>query len=517
MPAASASVSLFLTFTAGYFLSYFLRSANAVLAPDLQRDVGLGPADLGLMTSLFFAAYAAAQVPVGVALDRWGPRGVAVSLMSLGVAGALLFAVGTSLPTLALGRVLLGIGTGSVLLAGLKAFALWWPAHRFATVSGVYFAAGSLGALLASSPLAWANAAFGWRSTFVAAAAVVAAVTVLVWLRTPPAARRAPASGPGTDRDPRPDEAAGTGTDREALRSGGGASAGAVRARPAAGAAPAAAPLPRGTLWALASVMLIGAAHTGPVLAFQTLWGGPYLYGGYGVDAATAGRFLLTLSLGVSIGYATSGAMADRFGLRLVTFLAGVAFALVQLALAAVEPGVTDLAWVWPLYALLGFTGGYCVLALSNARALLGVTRSGRATGIVNGASIGGVFAMQWGFGLIVEAVGGPDGFRLALLGTGSLTLVAAVLHAWARSRADRAPMPAAAVPTGGRVGEAGTDQAPPRLREAGDGRVDVVEEADDRGEAGEIEHLVHGRLHGAQPHVAPRRAGLLDGREEGA
>ena len=426
MTAARASVPLFLTFTAGYFLSYFLRSANAVLAPDLQRDVGLGPADLGLMTSLFFAAYAAAQVPVGVALDRWGPRGVAVSLMSLGVAGALLFAIGTSLPTLALGRMLLGVGTGSVLLAGLKAFALWWPAHRFATISGVYFSAGSLGALLATSPLAWANAAFGWRTTFVAAAAAVAAVTVLVWLRTPPAARR----------PSRPDAGAGV--------------------TPGTGAT---APQPRGTSWALASIMLIGAAHTGPVLAFQTLWGGPYLYGGYGVDAATAGRFLLALSLGVSAGYGSSGAMADRFGLRRVTLMSGVAFALVQLALAAAVPGVTSLAWVLPLYALLGFTGGYCVLALSNARALLGVTRSGRATGIVNGASIGGVFAMQWGIGLVVEAVGGPDGFRLALLGTGALTLAAAVLHAWARSRVDRARVPDAAARAGGRIGEAGADR----------------------------------------------------------
>jgi nitrate/nitrite transporter NarK len=195
------------------------------------------------------------------------------------------------------------------------------------------------------------------------------------------------------------------------------------------------------------------------VLAFQTLWGGPYLYGGYGVDAATAGRFLLALSLGVSVGYGSSGAMADRFGLRRVTLLSGVAFALVQLALAAAVPGVTSLAWVLPLYALLGFTGGYCVLALSNARALLGVTRSGRATGIVNGASIGGVFAMQWGIGLVVEAVGGPDGFRLALLGTGALTLLAAVAHAWARGRVDRARVPVAPARAGGRIGEAGADR----------------------------------------------------------
>jgi MFS family permease len=417
MTAARASVPLFLTFTAGYFLSYFLRSANAVLAPDLQRDVGLGPADLGLMTSAFFAAYAAAQFPVGMALDRWGPRGVAVSLMSLGVAGALLFAVGTTLPALALGRVLLGVGTGSILLAGLKAFALWWPPHRFATISGVYFASGSLGALLASSPLAWANATFGWRPTFLAAAAVVAAVTMLVWWRTPPAARSVPPGRAAAPLRPSARRVAQRATPPDASR----------RAAPVDG-------------WALASIMLIGAAHTGPVLAFQTLWGGPYLYGGFGVDAGTAGRFLLALSLGVSIGYASSGALADRFGLRRVTLLSGVAFAAVQLTLAAVVPGVTPLAWVLPLYALLGFTGGFCVLALSNARALLGVSRSGRATGIVNAASIGGVFAMQWGIGLVVEAAGGPDGFRVALLGTGALTLSAALLHAWARARADRGP-----------------------------------------------------------------------------
>lgn len=397
-PATRASVPLFLTFTAGYFLSYFLRSANAVLAPDLQRDVGLGPADLGLMTALFFAAYAAAQLPVGLALDRWGPRGVAVSLMSLGVAGALLFAVGTTLPGLALGRVLLGVGTGSVLLAGLKAFALWWPPHRFATISGVYFASGSLGALLASSPLAWANATFGWRSTFVAAALVVAAVTALIWWRTPPAParRRRDAHAASTTPDT---------------------------------------PLTGSTFLALAAVMSLGAAHTGPVLAFQTLWGGPYLYDGFGVDAATAGRFLLTLSLGVSLGYASSGALADRLGLRRVTLATALAFAAVQFGLAAVVPGVTPLAWVLPLYALLGFTGGFCVLALSNARALLGVARSGRATGFVNGGSIGGVFALQWAIGLVVEAVGGPDGYRLALLGTGAITLAAALFHAWARAR----------------------------------------------------------------------------------
>jgi MFS family permease len=400
MSAAHASLPLFLTFTSGYFLSYFLRSANAVLAPDLRADVGLGPADLGFMTALFFGAYAAAQIPVGIALDRWGPRGVAVSLMSLGVAGALLFAAGTTLATLAIGRVLLGVGTGSVLLAGLKAFALWWPANRFATISGIYFASGSLGALLASAPLAWANEMVGWRVIFVVAAGVVALVTLIIYLRTPAVVR-------------------------EAL--------GASQA-----AAPPAAELDGRTILALAAIMFLGAAHTGPVLAFQTLWGGPYLFDGYASDAATTGRYLLLLSLGVSVGYASSGALADRFGLRRVTITAALLFTLTQLALAAVVPGVTPLPWLLPLYALLGVTGGYCVLVLANARALLGLARSGRATGLVNAGSIGGVFALQWAIGVIVETFGSPLGYRVALLGTGALTLLALLTFVVATRRRHR-------------------------------------------------------------------------------
>ncbi len=396
--AARAGLPLFLVFAAGYVLSYFLRSANAVIAPDLQADVGLGPADLGLMTSAFFAAYAAAQFPVGLALDRWGPGRVASSLMLVGVVGALLFAAGTGLLTLALGRALLGIGLGSVLLAGLKAFALWWPPHRYATVSGLYFAVGSLGALLAASPMAWANAAIGWRATFVVAAVVVAAVALAIarWTPAPPARQAvdvhvdAPASAPGTG------------------------------------------PL-------VASLMAFGFAFTGPAVGFQTLWSGPYLYDAFGVDTGVAGGLLLLLSLGISAGYAASGALADRFGLSRVTWLAALAFVAVQATLAALDPARTSLAVVGVVYVLYGVAGGHCVLALANARALLGAARSGRATGAINAASIAGVFVVQWGMGWAVEAAGGSaDGYRWALATTASLTLLALVVYLVALNRRAR-------------------------------------------------------------------------------
>ncbi len=413
VPSSTRSVRLvpiFLVFTSGYFLSYFLRSANAVLAPDLQRDVGLGAADLGFMTATFFGAYAAAQVPFGVALDRWGPRGVATALMSVGVLGSITFAVGESLVVLTIGRILLGVGTGSVLLAGLKAFALWFPPARLATVSGLYFSAGSLGALMASAPLAWANAAIGWRASFLVAAALVAGVTLLIWFAAPAVVpRRALASA------------------QDAVAAENGEAVAAVEDEQVV----------KGTGWALATVMLLGAAFTGPVLAFQTLWGGPYLFDGYGADAATAGRMLLVLSLGVTAGYATSGAMADRFGLQRVTWWFGWAFVAAQAVLAWSTPEAVPLSVLAPVYALLGFTGGYCVLVLASGRSLVPLRQSGRATGLVNASSIGGVFVIQWAIGIVLDATGGHQGYRLALAGTAALTGLALVLQRAARARVD--------------------------------------------------------------------------------
>jgi MFS family permease len=348
----------------------------------LQVELGLGPADLGFMTGTFFAAYAASQLPVGLALDRFGPRLVAGSLMALGALGCAVFAAAGGLAALTLGRVLLGVGLGSVLLAGLKAFSLWWPQDRFATVSGVFFATGSLGALAAATPLALLETAVGWRSAFWFFAVAVLGATLLVLTATPRGGGRLPDAVQSAVRG------AGAGTD-------------------------------------LARLMLFGACFTGPILAFQTLWAGPMLFDVFGYDAVRTGNLLLLLSLGVTAGYASSGALADRFGLARVSATALAVFALAQAGLAMLhEP---SLPWLLPLF---GFAGGHCILALPNARRRMGRALSGRATGTVNAASIAGAFALQWAIGALVATVAEPAaGYRAALLATSGLSVLALLAY----------------------------------------------------------------------------------------
>jgi MFS family permease len=382
-PAAGRGhVALFFVFAAGYFLAYFLRSANAVLAPSLQLEVGLSPADLGFMTGALFGAYAAAQFPVGLALDRWGPRWVAASLMLVGALGCVLFAVGTSFLSLTVARVLLGVGTGSVLLAGLKAFSLWFPPSRYATVSGIYFATGSLGAFVAATPLALVEGAIGWRAAFLVAAVLVTLSALLIAMRSPSLALRT-------------------------------------------GDASAPPPLEPGANGDVLRLMLMTFFFTGPTLAFQTLWAGPLLFDVHGFDAVSAGNLLLLMSIGVTAGYAASGALADRFGLFEVTSAGAIAFVIMQIVLATHYTPILPVAFL-----LFGFTGGHCTLILANGRRLLGAARSGRATGAVNAAGIGGVFIAQWAIGIVVGAVAEPSAaYRYALGATAALTLVAYLLY----------------------------------------------------------------------------------------
>ena len=378
-------------FTAAYFLSYFLRSANAVIAGDLARELSLSAAQLGLMTSLFFGTFALAQLPLGPGLDRWGPRLVAPAMMLVAVGGALVFAAAQSFAALALGRALIGFGMAALLPSGFKVVSQWYPPERGATMSGLLVGIGATGALVAATPLAWANARVGWRAVFVAAALVVAlsALAIVAWSRSSP---------PGVAL-PRVERGQGE---------RGGLGAVFTDAR----------------FWRIAP---LGFFHTGGLLATQSLWAGPYLFDVLGLDPLPAGNFLLLLGLGTTAGYATSGWLCDRFGVaRVVAACAGL-FALCQLALAARPP----LALVAPLYALFGYSGGFCIMLMAHARQVFPPGMTGQAVAAVNFFGIGGTFLLQWWMGLIIglfpAATAGryqPGAYTAAFLFTAAGTIM---------------------------------------------------------------------------------------------
>lgn len=385
------SLRVFALFALAHMLSYFFRTANAALAGDLAREMHLDAAQLGLMSSLYFLAFAAAQIPLGIGLDWIGPRWVTPGLMFFAAVGSLLFANAHSFATLALGRMLIGLGTAGILMGALKAFSRWFPAERYATISTLMVGFGSMGGLAASIPLARLNAAFGWRGIFLggAVALAVVAAAILIWVRnTPPGETwQSPHAADGSVAD--------------------------IFRRPA--------------FWRIA---LLCFCMNGVLLAMQGLWAGPYFNDVYGFDKIAAGNLLFVIALGATAGFGSCGWLADRFGLGRIVIV-GASLQMVGAILYALHPPA---AWLPTVNFLFGFGGGVSVVLMPQIRRLFPSGLVGRAVSAGNLFSFTGIFVTQWAMGALINlSAKDPAGhypplaYTVALLAVAACTLAALI------------------------------------------------------------------------------------------
>jgi predicted MFS family arabinose efflux permease len=354
----SRQTTIFLVFVSAYFFSQFARSANAVIASDLAAEFSLDAAQLGLMTSLFFGTFALAQIPLGVALDRWGARWVTAGLMLFAVAGSILFALAQSYWMLALGRGLLGLGMAGILMGGLKMFSQWYADDRFATMTGLLTGIGATGALVAATPLAWLNEVIGWRAVFLIAAVLIGvnALAIVLWTHNAPAV----SSGP----------------------------------RPNARSNQVTRILSDVRFWQIGLVM--GMAAVG---AFRGLWAGPYLYDLLRIGNIVVGNLLLLMGVGSIAGFLVAGWLCDRWGRGPVTLFLGLLAVGGMAALALPLP----LPAVALVYVVLGLSSGMGVPLVAHAKAIFPATMTGQVLSLLNFCGFAGTFLLQWGMGLVIS------------------------------------------------------------------------------------------------------------------
>jgi predicted MFS family arabinose efflux permease len=187
---------VFLPFALGHYLSCLLRNVNAVLAPNLVGSLALSSAQLGLLTSAFFFSFALVQLPVGIALDRFGPRMVQLVLMLVASSGALMFARGDSFAQLVVARAIIGFGLGGCFMSAVKAISSCIAPHKLPSVHGYLIAVGGLGAASATLPVRMALQLTDWRGLFTLLAALLACIALMIWLVTPRASANPNAKAP---------------------------------------------------------------------------------------------------------------------------------------------------------------------------------------------------------------------------------------------------------------------------------------------------------------------------------
>ena len=379
---AALLARVYLPFAAAYFLSYLYRTVNAVVGPLIADDLGLSAGDLGLLTSAYFIMFAAVQLPLGLALDRYGPRRTQACLLLAAAAGAVVFGLGGGMTQLVAGRVLIGLGVAAGLMGALKAISLWFRAEHWPVMNGALMAAGGLGSLVATAPAQAALGVMSWHGLFFVLSGATLVVAAMMWLVVPE----------------RPGSQAG-GSFGEQV-----SAVGRI--------------MRDGFFWRLVPIF---AAQQGTFIGVQTLWIGPWLRDVAGQDAATRSVTMFWAAVAMTLGFLSSGfvaaAMARRGVSHFVTATGMLSlFALVSAVLAWVDLGTLPFPFAAPVlwWALFGFVGTYMIVYFPPLTQAFPLDLSGRVTTSMNFLMFSAVFLAQWGIGQMIDlwprtAAGGYD------------------------------------------------------------------------------------------------------------
>ncbi|MGO4307149.1 MFS transporter [Cupriavidus sp. RAF12] len=349
--------------TFAFILSQFYRSCLAVMAPELQHDFGLSPAGFGALSSCFFLAFAVAQIPVGIAFDRFGVGRPTALLLGVGAASAIGFVLAPSGTVAMLAQMGLGLACAPVFMGLLHYASEQLSEKQYMRVVSRSNAMGMIGALCATAPLGWASQWMGWRPAMGLSAVCMVGACYGVW-------RFVRDEGHAEARH----------VPMGAMLAG---SAKLLALRP---------------LWTLIPLCVAMAAGT----AFRNAWSGPYLANVYGLNAGTRGVALTLLSLA---GFATAFLLPVLVrGSSLKATIGGWAcLAMSGGILLAIWPD-TGVAAAVALMALLSTIGMLHPLVMAQGRALIPAPLRGRGLGLLNTFVFLGSALTSWGFGLIANA-----------------------------------------------------------------------------------------------------------------
>lgn len=349
------------------------RVSNAVIAPNLVRDLHLDAEALGLLGGAFFYSFALFQIPMGPMLDRMGPRMVITFSSLIGSLGAFLFACGESLTGVFVGRIVIGIGMASILMGSLKVFVLRFPSEKFATLAGVLVSIGTFGNIFATSPLAYLTSTIGWRTTFILAGIITAILAILAFFIL----------GEKNEKD-----------GVLVLPSTAEPQVGILRSiRPILGSL---------AFWQIGTISFF---RYGIFVSLQGLWLGPYLMDTRGYSPIQTGNLLIFLAIGTIVGSPIAGRLSDRtFRSRKGVALCGLSFYVLCLIPLIGILKIQSPYWYGFIFFLMGFFHAFGMVTYSHAKDLFPTSISGTVMTWINFFSMAGAAVFMTAIGRIIQS-----------------------------------------------------------------------------------------------------------------
>src|SRR5262245_17694208 len=164
-----------------FFYAWIMRVAPSVMVEELMREFAVGAGVLGHLSAAYFYGYAGMQIPVGLLLDRFGPRRLMTVTGLVCALSCIWFATSTTLAGATASRFLFGAAAAFSLVGSMAVAGQWFPANQFAISSGLSMAMGMTGAVFGQAPLRLAMEASDWRTTTLLLAAGGLALAFCAW------------------------------------------------------------------------------------------------------------------------------------------------------------------------------------------------------------------------------------------------------------------------------------------------------------------------------------------------
>lgn len=344
-------------------MSYLLRAVNAVVAPDLVKDLSLSPAQLGLLTAAYLGAFALFQLPLGVLLDRYGPRKVQAGLLGVAALGCLGFAAAPDFFGLFAARAVIGLGFSAGLMASYKSSATWVPSERRSLANTGIMSMGALGVVVATEPTEYLVSMIGWRNAFVVFACLILLAALFILAAAP---RKDTIGAPAPFK-----------TQFAQLL--------AILKTP--------------LFWRVAPLLGL---TSGVQIGIQTLWAGPWARDVLGYSREQVAHHLMLLALAFMVGILSVGVIADRLGRRGISPMqVMLGFNLLYFAAQAIlVMRIQSLAF--PAWVMVAAFGQVAVLAFPWFAAHIGKELAGRANASINFTMFVAAFASQYLVGFII-------------------------------------------------------------------------------------------------------------------
>lgn len=308
------------------------RVVVSVMIPELSESFAVGSALLSSLSAAYFFAYAFAQIPVGLLVDRYGTR-LLLSIACFSIAiSSFAFGHTQSLATANYCRIIIGLGSAFAFVGCLKLAATWFPAHRFAFIVGLTNLLGVLGAIIGGGPVAIAVEKIGWRSTMYCMAAIGLILSLILWkiIRDSKTKNKKYVS----ERLPI------TKNFGEVLKNK--------------------------QTWLIA---LFASCLVAPIVTYSELWGVTYLTDIYGMSRSQAANIATITFIGIAIGGPSIGWLSDHYRNRSFFMGVGLLGAVVSICLILFGP-ILSVPVVLFLHVAFGFFTSSMLLCFSlNAEA----------------------------------------------------------------------------------------------------------------------------------------------------